>query len=317
VNPALQGYVAAVIDAAGDEERRQAAEDLAAVDRLFQQNGELRASLSDPAVPGAARRAVLEDLLSGKVSEPARHAAGYAVAAVRAPEVSTAMAWLAHRSAQSARGREIVESPLSHTEARERVRGFADALFEEMQAEQLADMEEEVFRFASVVQATPSLQAALSDRELPGSVRQGIVDDLIGGKVQVGTQRLIGYVASAGRPRDNLGTLLWLVEEIARARGWRVAQVQAGQEVVDDERRQLAGSLSRLTGSPVELQVTVDPSLLAGVRVQIGDLLLDATARDRLEQLRQHVASVSGGWEGGTRSGRSGASRSRSSAGPS
>jgi hypothetical protein len=41
--------------------------------------------------------------------------------------------------------------------------------------------------------------------------------------------------------------------------------------------------------------VTIDPALLAGVRVRIGDLQLEATARDRIDQLREHI--VSGGWD--------------------
>jgi hypothetical protein len=39
----------------------------------------------------------------------------------------------------------------------------------------------------------------------------------------------------------------------------------------------------------------VDPRLLAGVDVEIGDLRLDATARGRLERLREHM--VAGGWQ--------------------
>jgi F-type H+-transporting ATPase subunit delta len=113
--------------------------------------------------------------------------------------------------------------------------------------------------------------------------------------VQPATLRLVQYAIEGGRPRDILGTLYWLVDRTAEARGWRVAQVDSAREVDDDERALLSSSLGRLTGSPVELQVTVDPSLLAGVRVRIGDLQVEATARGRLEELREHMAS--GGWE--------------------
>ncbi len=73
MNPALQGYTAAVAEAAGapgapggaDLERMAA--DLEAIEQLVLANGHLRAALSDTAVPGPARRAVLLDLLDGKV----------------------------------------------------------------------------------------------------------------------------------------------------------------------------------------------------------------------------------------------------------
>ena len=64
-----------------------------------------------------------------------------------------------------------------------------------------------------------------------------------------------------------MATLDALVEDAARARGWRVARVHAADEVDDAQRRDLSEALARLTGNPVDLQVTVDPELLGGVVV--------------------------------------------------
>ena len=83
------------------------------------------------------------------------------------------------------------------------------------------------------------------------------------------------------------------MEETARTRGWRVARVSAAQEIDEQERTRLAESLGRLTGQPVELQVTVDPSLLAGAIVRVGDLQVDATARSRIDELREHMSTTS------------------------
>ena len=44
-----------------------------------------------------------------------------------------------------------------------------------------------------------------------------------------------------------------------------------------------------LAGNPVELQVTIDPDLLGGVIVQVGDLLVDGSARHRLDELKEHL----------------------------
>jgi len=51
----------------------------------------------------------------------------------------------------------------------------------------------------------------------------------------------------------------------------------------------MSESLSALSGSPVELQVSIDPDLISGVLVDIGDLRVDATARGRLDALREHL----------------------------
>jgi F-type H+-transporting ATPase subunit delta len=73
-----------------------------------------------------------------------------------------------------------------------------------------------------------------------------------------------------------------------------VARVRSARDVDAGEREQLSGALQRLAGQPVELQVFVDESLMGGATVQIGDLLVDATIRHRLEQLQEHLLGAEG-----------------------
>lgn len=297
MNPSLEGYTAAVLDgpdASGPDARAALAEDVAAVERLVRRDAELHAAMTDVAIGPRARRAVLADLLSGKVSAPAARLCAYAAGAVRAQDVPSALGWLATRLRQVAEGEDRPEEPLGHRAARERVGGYAQAVLQELAVAELETVEDELFRFARVVDATPELRGALTDRDLPAAARRAVVEDLLGTKAHPATVRLATYAVTGGRPRDLVGTLDWLVEQVAGARGWRVARVRSGQEVDDQARRDLSERLSRLAGSPVELQVTVDPALLAGVDVEIGDLRLDATARGRLDRLREHV--VAGGW---------------------
>jgi F-type H+-transporting ATPase subunit delta len=294
VNPAIQGYTAAVVDATTADARAALVSDVGAVDLLLRTNADLHAALTDVAVPGRVRRAVVSDLLATKVSEPAARLCAFAAGAVHAQEVPSAIGWVANRLRQVAEQGTVTEEPLGHREARARVGGYATAVFEDLSVPELESVEDELFRFARIVGATPELRAALGDRDLPASLRRGVVDDLLAGKVHPATLRLADYAIVGGRARDVVGTLDWLVEQVADARGWRVARVRAGQEVDAEERRALSERLSRIAGAPVELQVTVDHALLAGVRVEIGDLELDATARGRLDRLREHVAAT--GW---------------------
>ncbi|MGO9457989.1 MAG: F0F1 ATP synthase subunit delta [Acidimicrobiales bacterium] len=296
MNPRLQGYAAAVLEEAGTAGRARLAGELAAVERQFATNADLLTALTDTSNVAAARRAVMADLLEGKVSPDAARLAAYAAYSARpATEVPAAITWAAHRARRAAEGLEEHEPSLGHMDARERVGGYAAAVFEELPTDRLEEVEDQLFRFARTIETTPVLRGALTDRDLPVAVRRGVVDDLLGDKVDPATLRLADYAVTGGRPRDIVGTLFRLVDLTAEARGWRVALVVAAREVPEEERRRLAESLSRLAGWPVQLQVTIDPALLAGVRVRIGDLQVEASARDRLEQLREHV--VSGGWE--------------------
>jgi F-type H+-transporting ATPase subunit delta len=300
VNPSLEGYAAAVLGAVpagpgGAGGLRTVATELRAVEELVATNAELFAGLTDTAVPAAARRSVLGDLLQDKVSDAARRAAVFAAGAVSAPEVPVALAWLATRASHLAEDDVRPETPLGHLAARRRVAGFATAVFEDLPTERLDDVEDELFRFARTVESVPALRTALCDRDIPLPAREAVAHQLLAGKVQPATLDLVRYTLVGGRPRDLVGTLDFLVEQTAKARGWRVARVRAALEMDDDERASLSQSLTRLAGSPVELQVILDPSLLSGVLVQVGDLQVDATVRGRLDALREHLRS--GAWD--------------------
>ena len=173
MNPAVEGYAAAVVDATPPSARAGLAADVAAVDRLFRQNADLRAAMTDVAVPARARRAALSELLGGKVGDPAARLCGFAAGAVHAVEVPSAIAWVANRlrqvaehagapgakatqatAAQASRthatgaqasrtqatgatGTEPTEEPLGHREARERVGGYAAAVLEDLSVAEL------------------------------------------------------------------------------------------------------------------------------------------------------------------------------------
>ena len=290
MNPRLEGYAAAVLETPGTDVAR-VADDLAAVERALFDNRALRAALTDTAIPPARRRAVVEDLLRDRVAPDALRVVAFAAEAVGAPEVPAAIGWLAQRARLLADERLAGEVPsLAHSQARQRVGGFASAQLESLEVAQLEEVEDELFRFARIVESTPALRRRLTDRELPDPLRVGVVRSLLDGKVQDVTVRLVEYAVVAGRARDLVGTLDWLVEQTAQARGWRVARVRAAAAVDGNERERLVSSLSTLTGQPVELQVTLDPSLLAGVVLEIGNLQVDATTRGRLAALREHLS---------------------------
>jgi F-type H+-transporting ATPase subunit delta len=298
VNPTLQGYTSAILEAVGStggDALRALASDLEAIEQLVLANGPLNAALTDTTMRPAVRRAVMLDLLSKKVSDPARRLAAFACAAVRAPEVPAALGWVATRARHAAEGLEFNEETLSLLQSRQRVGGYATAIHEDLATSELEELEDSLFRFARIVQSTPDLRAALVDRDLAAVARQGLVTQLLEGKVHPSALLLIRYVVVGGRARDIVGTLDWLVEQTAKARGWRIARVRAAAPIEEAQRGELSDSLTSLAGAPVELQVVIDEALLSGAVIQIGDLQVDASARGRIDALREHL--MPGGWE--------------------
>lgn len=295
MNPALQGYLAAMEESlSADDGLADAGAQLQSFAEIVEGNNALLLAVNDGSVPVPARRAVLDHLLEGKVRSEVARLVHQAVSVVPAGELVASFRWMATRLTQAAvrPGPEAAvpdEEILGRLGSRNRVSGYAAAVFEGCTVAELEEIEDQLFRFARTVESNRRLRLALGDRDLPVAVRQEVITDLLAGKALPATVRIATYAARGGRARDIVATLDTLVEDAARARGWRVARVAAAADVDDAQQRDLGDALARLAGNPVDLHLTVDPGLLGGVVVQVGDLLVDSSTRHRLDELKEHL----------------------------
>ena len=172
----------------------------------------------------------------------------------------------------------------------ERIEGYATALVEVARAEgRLEQVEEELFRFTSALDASDELRAAITGQTLPPARRQAIVEELLGGRASQTTTALVSFVAAAGRGKDLPEIVRRVIERASAERGAEVAEVRTTVPLDDDRRQRLAAALSRATGKTVEVRVVVDPSVIGGVVAQIGDTVIDGSVRTRLERLKEHL----------------------------
>jgi F-type H+-transporting ATPase subunit delta len=121
-------------------------------------------------------------------------------------------------------------------------------------------------------------RAQLLDRALGRSV-SGPVRNLIQLQLRRGRIDQLAQVAAEFRRLDN------------RRQGITTATATAAAQLTPDEVRALTTRLEQFTGGRVELDVQVDPSLLGGLVVRVGDRLIDGSVRGRLERLRNRLVS--------------------------
>jgi F-type H+-transporting ATPase subunit delta len=290
---ATRGYTLTVLRGLDSTQALAVADELAEVVDLVESQGELALTVSDVVVPVAARRAILKDLFVSRVAPATWRILRQTVEVERAPELLGALRSVVELARLQAERPEEVEAQddrqLGHGALRRLLRGVASAAFEDVpDAEGLREVEDELFRFARIVEAHRELRGVLRDHGVPASRRVALVENLLAGKAQPATVTVVAGAVRL-RLRDVVGVLDWLAERAAEARGWRIGRVTAAREVGPEERQALAAALEQLTGRPVELQVTVDPSLLGGARVEIGDLLVDATTAHRLAEVGERL----------------------------
>jgi F-type H+-transporting ATPase subunit delta len=168
-----------------------------------------------------------------------------------------------------------------------RITAYADALLSVARAEgNLADVEDELYRFGRALEGNDELRATLADPHIPAARRQQIVEDLLDGKASAPTVGVVSMIVGAGRAGDLSKMVDELVQRAASGRGQRVAEVRSAVALSADQQARLAKALSAQTDSEITIRNVVDPSVMGGVVTTIGDSVLDGTVRTRLNQLR-------------------------------
>ncbi|MDA8204320.1 MAG: ATP synthase F1 subunit delta, partial [Chloroflexi bacterium] len=78
---------------------------------------------------------------------------------------------------------------------------------------------------------------------------------------------------------------------VDRRNGVTTATVTSATALSDDERRAVEQRLVQMTGGPVRVTTEVDPAIIGGIVVRIGDRQFDGSVRGRLERLRSRLVS--------------------------
>jgi len=172
----------------------------------------------------------------------------------------------------------------------ERITVYAEALFGIAKAEgNVAQVADELFRVARVVEGNDELRDTLADPHVPVARRQQVVEDLLGGKASPTTIGIVSLVVGTGRVRQLPLIVDELVAASAKETNREVAEVRSAIPLSDDQKSRLADALGKATGKLVEVKVIIDPSIQGGIVAQVGDQVIDGSVRHRLEQLKQSL----------------------------
>ncbi|MDD9205512.1 F0F1 ATP synthase subunit delta [Georgenia sp. 10Sc9-8] len=246
------------------ERARAFGEQLFGVADLLDRSAGLRRSLTDSARPGQDKAALVDRLLAGKVD----------------PAVVDLLGGLA-------RGRWSDEDEFVESVNRLAV----DAVLAAAQnAGRLDRLQDEVFRLERLLASNRELRRALAQQEATAERRGALVDQLVQDKVTPETQVLMHRVVTrAGRVA--VGSGLHEVAELAAARRDRlVATVTAAVPLSRQQIDRLRTTLERAYGQQLQVNVGVEPSLLGGLRVHVGDEVIDGSVLARLEDARRRMA---------------------------
>jgi F-type H+-transporting ATPase subunit delta len=243
----------------------QLAAELAAVTALLHREVSLRRVLTDPAQSGESKAELAQRLLGSQVSGTA---------------VDLVAGLVRSRWSQS---RDLVD-------ALEQLADAAD-LTAAQQAGTLDNVEDELFRFGRIVTSNTELRAALTSRKATVSAKGELLRSLLGGRADAATERLVTRLVTAPRGRSLEQGLESLSKLAAARRDRMVAVVTSAVPLSDPQKQRLGAALAKLYGRTMHLNLDVDPEVLGGIRVQVGDEVINGSLADRIEDATRRMAS--------------------------
>ncbi|MEV7249272.1 F0F1 ATP synthase subunit delta [Streptomyces cyaneofuscatus] len=240
------------------------ADDLASVTALLHREVSLRRVLTDPAQSGESKAELAARLLSGQVSGEA---------------VDLVSGLVRSRWSQS---RDLVDSV-------EELANTAD-LTAAQRAGGLDDVEDELFRFGRIVASDQELRAALTSRTATAAAKSELLRSLLGGKAQPVTERIIVRLVTQPRGRSLEAGIESLSKLAAERRDRAVAVVTSAVPLSDRQKQRLGAALAKLYGREMHLNLDVDPAVLGGISVRVGDEIINGTVAERLEEATRRMA---------------------------
>jgi F-type H+-transporting ATPase subunit delta len=252
------------LDRVTDAQRLSAklAGELFGVADLLADQASLRNALADPTSQDEHRKAMAQAVLADKIS----------AGALKVVSEAAGLRWASGSRLTDAINRQGLR-----------------ALFGTAQGgDKLDRIEEELFRLGRTVAADPALRSALNNRNASVASRQQLLADLVGKKVDSSTltlaQRALAFTSRSFEP-----TIEEYLRLAAAIRERAVVTVTVAQALTAEQAERLKTILIGKLNHEVSLQIVVDPSVLGGARVRVGDEVIEGTVAGRLSAAEQQL----------------------------
>lgn len=148
---------------------------------------------------------------------------------------------------------------------------------------------DELFALGRLIEANPELRGALADSSRSTADKVGLLQGLLDGKVLPATLTLAEHAV-----RTATGTVERAISSFqqvaADVQGEMLATVRSAAELSEADQTRLSETLGRQYDRSIRLRVVVEPELVGGMRVEIGDDVIDGTVSGRLDDARRKLA---------------------------
>ncbi len=168
-------------------------------------------------------------------------------------------------------------------------RRYAEAVFQLADRDNALDRWLEDLRTAAELVDRPDVGRIVNSPMVPLADRQALLEQTLGSRISPKALNLVGLLAGRG----NLEMLGPIATEYQRLLNQRrnvvTAVVTSAMPMTSEEDKAVRAKVAGMTGTTVDMEMRVDPELIGGMTVRIGDRLIDGSVRGRLERLREQL----------------------------
>jgi F-type H+-transporting ATPase subunit delta len=146
--------------------------------------------------------------------------------------------------------------------------------------------------FGAAYSESTELRNFLSTPAVDREAKHAVIEKIV---ARIGASKIIRnflFVIVDHSRTHILPEIITAFEEVVRARqGVAEAEISSAVELSQSQKAEFAFTLERLTGKRIEPKFSLEPALLGGAVVRIGDAIYDGSLRNRLNEMRAHLTA--------------------------
>jgi F-type H+-transporting ATPase subunit delta len=171
---------------------------------------------------------------------------------------------------------------------------YGQALFEIAVEKQLTDsLYGEAIAVRDLLAASPELVSFLGHPDIENSEKVQVVENIFSGRVSPEMTGFLRIVVSKGRYTDLNGILDYFFDRVKEYQGIGTAYVSSAAELTEEQKTSVEKKLVATTKyESFETHYSVDPSLIGGIVIRVGDKVVDGSVRHKLNQLQQGLSQI-------------------------
>lgn len=164
-------------------------------------------------------------------------------------------------------------------------RPYAEAVFKLAREKSALAAWSGTLELLDAVIANPEVQARIGDPKVSARDLEALVLGVVGDRVDGAGRNLVQVLIANGR-LELMPQIRGLFDSLRREHeGVLQVRITSALPVADDQLNSLVAALEQKYRKKVSVQVDIDPQLIGGVRAAVGDKVIDATVRGRLDAM--------------------------------